>query len=98
MAKRSYKPEEIVGKLRQVDVLHSQGATMADAVNHSGPQRRHRKLLGQLVHHKRLHRRSRGREADHALALIHGRVRARSGRRVGGGAMTFPSRVRGRSS
>ena len=25
MAKRSYKAEEIVGKLRQVDVLHSQG-------------------------------------------------------------------------
>ena len=25
MSKRSYKPEEIVAKLRQVDVLHSQG-------------------------------------------------------------------------
>ena len=29
MSKRSYKPEEIVAKLRQVDVLHSQGSTIA---------------------------------------------------------------------
>ena len=32
MAKKVYKPEEIVLKLRQVDVLHSQGMTMADAI------------------------------------------------------------------
>ena len=32
MSKRSYKPEEIVAKLRQGDVLHSQGATIADAI------------------------------------------------------------------
>jgi len=32
MAKKTYKPEEIVAKLRQVDVLHSQGMTMADAI------------------------------------------------------------------
>ncbi len=32
MPKRSYKPEEIVSKLRQVDVLTSQGATVADAI------------------------------------------------------------------
>ncbi len=32
MAKRSHKPEEIVSKLRQVDVLHSQGATISDAI------------------------------------------------------------------
>ena len=31
MAKRSYKPEEIVSKLRQVDVLHSQGVTISDS-------------------------------------------------------------------
>lgn len=36
MAKRSYKPEEIVSKLRQVDVLHSQGVTMADAIRQIG--------------------------------------------------------------
>jgi transposase-like protein len=32
MAKKTYKPEEIVAKLRQVDVLHSQGMSMADAI------------------------------------------------------------------
>ena len=32
MSKRSYKPEEIVAKLRQVDVLHSQDSTIADAI------------------------------------------------------------------
>ena len=28
MPKRSYKPEELMAKLRQVDILHSQGATI----------------------------------------------------------------------
>jgi putative transposase len=32
MGKKPYKAEEIVAKLRQVDVLHSQGMTMADAI------------------------------------------------------------------
>jgi putative transposase len=36
MAKRTYKPEEIVGKLRQVDVLHSQGMAMVDAIRQIG--------------------------------------------------------------
>ena len=36
MSKRSYKPEEIVAKLRQVDVLHSQGSTIADAIRQIG--------------------------------------------------------------
>ena len=36
MSKRSYKPEEIVAKLRQVDVLHSQGTTMEDAIRQIG--------------------------------------------------------------
>ena len=36
MAKRSYKPEEIVSKLRQVDVLHSQGMSMVDAIRQIG--------------------------------------------------------------
>jgi ACT domain-containing protein len=35
MAKR-YKPEEIVAKLRQVDVLVSQGQAMADAIRQIG--------------------------------------------------------------
>jgi putative transposase len=32
MARKRYKPEEIVAKLRQVDVLTSQGQTLADAI------------------------------------------------------------------
>ncbi len=36
MAKRSYKPEEIVANLRQADVLHSQGMTIAHAVREIG--------------------------------------------------------------
>ena len=32
MARKSYKPEEVVAKLRQVDVLHSQGMSMSDAI------------------------------------------------------------------
>ena len=35
MGKR-HKPEEIVAKLRQVDVLTSQGATVADAIRQIG--------------------------------------------------------------
>jgi putative transposase len=36
MARTRYKPEEIVAKLRQVDVLTSQGQTMADAIRQIG--------------------------------------------------------------
>ena len=36
MARKRHKPEEIVAKLRQVDVLHSQGVTMADAIRQIG--------------------------------------------------------------
>ena len=36
MPRKRYKPEEIVAKLRQVDVLVSQGATMADAIRQIG--------------------------------------------------------------
>jgi putative transposase len=36
MSKRNYKSEEIVSKLRQVDVLHSQGMTIADAIRQIG--------------------------------------------------------------
>lgn len=36
MARKSYKPEEIVSKLRQVDVLHSQGMSMAEAIRQIG--------------------------------------------------------------
>src|SRR5215831_6012917 len=36
MARKRYKPEEIVAKLRQVDVLVSQGQPMADAIRQIG--------------------------------------------------------------
>lgn len=36
MSRKRYKPEEIVAKLRQVDVLHSQGLSMADAIRRIG--------------------------------------------------------------
>ena len=36
MAKKAHKPEEIVSKLRQVDVLHSQGMAMVDAIRQIG--------------------------------------------------------------
>jgi len=36
MPKKNHKPEEIVAKLRQVDVLTSQGATVADAIRQIG--------------------------------------------------------------
>ncbi|MEQ9811329.1 MAG: IS3 family transposase [Azospirillaceae bacterium] len=36
MSRKRYKPEEIVAKLRQVDVLHSQGLSMAEAIRRIG--------------------------------------------------------------
>lgn len=36
MARKRYNPEEIVGKLRQVDVLLSQGQGTAEAVRQIG--------------------------------------------------------------
>jgi putative transposase len=36
MPKKRYKPEEIVAKLRQVDVLASQGQNIADAIRQIG--------------------------------------------------------------
>lgn len=36
MAKKRYTPEEIVAKLRQVDVLVSQGQNIADAIRQIG--------------------------------------------------------------
>jgi putative transposase len=36
MAKKSYKPEEIIAKLRQVEVLTSQGQSVAEAIRSTG--------------------------------------------------------------
>ncbi len=36
MARKRYKPEEIVSLLRQAEVLHSRGMSMADAIRQLG--------------------------------------------------------------
>ena len=36
MARKRHKPEEIVSLLRQAEVLHSQGMSMADAIRQLG--------------------------------------------------------------
>ena len=36
MADKRHKPEEIVSKLRQVEVLHGQGMSMSDAIRQIG--------------------------------------------------------------
>ena len=36
MPRKRYKPEEVLAKLRQVDVLVSQGQVMADAIRQIG--------------------------------------------------------------
>ena len=36
MAGKRYKPEEIVSMLRQAEVLHGQGMSMADAIRQLG--------------------------------------------------------------
>ncbi len=36
MPRKSYKPEEIVAKLRQVDVLTSQGQSVAEGIRSIG--------------------------------------------------------------
>ena len=36
MAKKSYRPEEIVTKLREVEVLQSEGMAVADAIRQIG--------------------------------------------------------------
>ena len=50
MAEKREKPEEIVSKLRQVEVLHGQGMTVAEAVRQIGVTQqtfyRWRKLYG----------------------------------------------------
>ena len=36
MGRKRYKPQEIVGKLRQAEVLHGQGMSMVDAIQQLG--------------------------------------------------------------
>jgi hypothetical protein len=56
MPRKRHKPEEIVAKLRQVDVLVSQGETVADAVRAIGVNRAEEFATG--VTHLRMARRS----------------------------------------
>jgi hypothetical protein len=51
MSRKRRKPEEIVAKLRQVDVLVSQGQTVADAIRAIGVTEvdHHRELAAALV-------------------------------------------------
>ena len=60
MAKKRYKPEEIVIKLRQVEVLQSQGIVVSDAIRQIGVSeetyyRWRKEYRGMAIHHlKRL--------------------------------------------
>jgi len=49
MARKRYKPEEIVAKLRQVDVLVSQGQNMVDAIRQIGVMRDFETAISQRV-------------------------------------------------
>ena len=55
MAKKRYKPEEIVIKLRQVEVLQSQGMVVSDAIRQIGVSevtyyRWRKEYLGMAIH------------------------------------------------
>lgn len=54
MPKKRYKPEEIVAKLRQVDVLVSQGQSVADAIRSIGVTEVSYYLYGRLSRCKSL--------------------------------------------
>ena len=48
MPRKSYKPEKIVAKLRQVDVMTSQGTNMAEAIRSIGVSEMTYYLCGRL--------------------------------------------------
>ena len=52
MARKRHKPEEIVAKLRQVDVLTSQGRSVAEAVRTIGVTEVTYYLYGRLFRRK----------------------------------------------
>lgn len=54
MPKKRHKPEEIVAKLRQVDVLVSQGQSVADAIRSIGVTEVSYYLYGRLSRCKSL--------------------------------------------
>ena len=58
MARKRHKPEEIVAKLRQVDVLTSQGRSVAEAVRSIGVTEVTYYLYGRLSRCKSISKRS----------------------------------------
>src|SRR5262249_43588849 len=50
MARKRYKPKEIVAKLRQVDVLVSQGQNMVDAIRQINARLRDELLDGEIFY------------------------------------------------
>ena len=48
MPRKIYKPEEIIAKLRQVEVLTSQGKSAVDAIRHVGISEQTYYLYGRL--------------------------------------------------
>jgi hypothetical protein len=70
MARKRYKPEEIVAKLRQVDVLVSQGQNMVDAIR----PRRHAAAAWPLVAAP-IHAAERGHRSHDIVPLGFGRSR-----------------------
>ena len=59
MAKKRYKPEEIVIKLRQVEVLQSQGMVVSDAIRQIGVSevtyyRWRKEYRGMAIHHEKM--------------------------------------------
>lgn len=64
MPRKHHKPEEIVAKLRQVDVLTSQGKSVADAIRAIGVSR----VVGYRLQLTKLARGDAGRLADATLA------------------------------
>ena len=49
MARKRYKPEEIVAKLRQVEVLVSQGQNMVDAIRQIGVSKVKERLTADII-------------------------------------------------
>ena len=59
MAKKRYQPEEIVIKLRQVEVLESQGMAVSDAIRQIGVSEVtfygwRREYRGMAIHHEKM--------------------------------------------
>jgi len=82
MSRKRHKPEKIVAKLRQVDVLVSQGTPIGDAIRSIGVAQRHRVRVADgrhgvsLISHDKLPRERKaslpGRRAIDLVAIVAG--------------------------